>query len=55
MCLPCRSTEASRVRSPRFTSDTIFLYALSPDGKRLALSRGTVSTDVVLMTHLPGF
>jgi serine/threonine protein kinase/Tol biopolymer transport system component len=36
-----------------FTSDTTFYFALSPDGKRIALSRGTISTDVVLMTHLP--
>jgi serine/threonine protein kinase/Tol biopolymer transport system component len=37
----------------KFAADTIFSYALSPDGKRIALSRGTISTDVVLMTHLP--
>jgi Tol biopolymer transport system component len=37
----------------KFASDTIFSFALPPDGKRIALSRGTISTDVVLMTHLP--
>jgi Tol biopolymer transport system component len=36
-----------------FASDSTFYFALSPDGKRIALSRGTISTDVVLMTHLP--
>ena len=34
----------------RFTDQFIFAFAWSRDGKRLALSRGTVSNDVVLMT-----
>ena len=34
----------------RFTDQFIFAFAWSQDGKRLALSRGTVSTDVVLLT-----
>jgi Tol biopolymer transport system component len=34
----------------RFTSDHIFRYAVSPDGKLLALARGTQSADVVLIT-----
>jgi WD40 repeat protein len=45
-------------RTPRqitkFTgSDQIFNFAWSRDGKRLALSRGTSTTDVVLMSNLP--
>jgi serine/threonine protein kinase len=32
-----------------FTSDGVFNFAISPDGKQLALSRGTVTSDVVLM------
>ena len=32
-----------------FTSDTIFNFALSPDGKRLALSRGHTTLDIVLI------
>ena len=34
----------------RFTDQFIFAFAWSRDGKRLALSRGTVSNDVVLLT-----
>ncbi len=33
----------------RFPSDGIFAFAWSPDGTRLALARGTISTDVVLL------
>ena len=33
-----------------FTSDLIFAHAWSPDGKELAISRGTVLSDVVLIT-----
>jgi Tol biopolymer transport system component len=33
-----------------FTSDTIYSFAWSLDGKQLALSRGSTSTDVVLLT-----
>ncbi len=32
-----------------YTSDRIFTFAWSPDGRRLALARGTTSTDVVLL------
>jgi len=35
-----------------FTSDRIFSFAWSRDGKRLAVSRGTVSGDVVLIRNL---
>jgi len=35
-----------------FKSDLIFRFALSPDGKRLALQRGTVTNDVVLIRDL---
>lgn len=33
-----------------FTKDTIFNFDLSPDGKRLILSRGTINSDVVLLS-----
>jgi Tol biopolymer transport system component len=34
-----------------FKSDLIFVFDLSRDGKQLAVSRGTVSNDVVLITN----
>ena len=34
-----------------FTNDHIFNFAFSPDGSRLALSRGTFSSDVVLIEN----
>jgi Tol biopolymer transport system component len=34
-----------------FTSDHIECYAFSPDGKRLAISRGNETTDVLLFTN----
>ena len=34
-----------------FKADRIFSFAYSPDGKQLALSRGTVSSDVVLISN----
>jgi Tol biopolymer transport system component len=34
-----------------FTSDLIFSFDLSRDGKQLALSRGTVTSDVVLISN----
>ena len=34
-----------------FTSDRIFLFDLSRDGKQFALSRGTVTSDVVLISN----
>jgi Tol biopolymer transport system component len=37
-----------------FTSDQIFNFAWSQDGKRLAIARGTVTNDVVLVSNLPG-
>jgi Tol biopolymer transport system component len=33
-----------------FTSEQIFTYALSPDQQRLAVVRGRVSSDVVLVS-----
>jgi serine/threonine protein kinase len=36
----------------KFTSGEIFSFALSPDGKHLALSRGQSKTDVVMMSGL---
>jgi hypothetical protein len=35
-----------------FASEQILNYRWSPDGKTLALSRGTLSTDVVLITSV---
>ena len=35
-----------------FTSDQIFSYAWSRDGKQLAVSRGTQQSDVVLLSNL---
>ena len=35
-----------------FTSDLIFRYAWSRDGKQLAVSRGTQQSDVVLLSNL---
>jgi Tol biopolymer transport system component len=35
----------------RFDSDSIFSYAFSPDGKRLALSRGKVTGDIVMIRN----
>ena len=34
-----------------FTSDLIFSYAWSRDGKQLALARGNVTSDVVLLSN----
>jgi hypothetical protein len=34
----------------QFTSEQIFTYALSPDQKQLAVVRGRVSSDVVLVS-----
>ena len=36
----------------RFASDQIFWFAWSPGGKQLALTRGTITSDVVLLTDL---
>ena len=35
-----------------FKSDLIFTFDLSMDGKQLALSRGTISNDVVLIADV---
>jgi Tol biopolymer transport system component len=37
-----------------FTSDQIFSFGWSTDGKRLAIARGTVTNDVLLVSNLPG-
>ena len=34
-----------------FKADRIFTFAYSPDGKQLALSRGTINDDVVLISN----
>ena len=38
----------------QFTSEQIFAYALSPDQKQLAVVRGRVSSDVVLVRRREG-
>ena len=38
----------------KFTSDMIFNYAWSSDGKKLALARGSKTSDVVLISDLGG-
>jgi WD40 repeat protein len=35
----------------KFTSDDMFAFAWSADGKRLAFSRGQRKTDVVMMSN----
>ena len=35
-----------------FKSDQIFIFDLARDGNQLAVSRGTVSRDVVLITDV---
>jgi Tol biopolymer transport system component/DNA-binding winged helix-turn-helix (wHTH) protein len=40
------------VQLTNFESDLIFKFALSPDGKRLAVARGIVTNDVVLIRDL---
>jgi hypothetical protein len=35
-----------------FTSDLIFWFAFSRDGKQVALSRGSRTSDVVLISNL---
>jgi len=36
-----------------FTSERIFWFAFSRDGKQLALSRGTQTSDVILINFKP--
>ncbi len=35
----------------QFTSQSIWSFAISPDGKKIALARGRVSSDAVLLKH----
>jgi TolB protein len=35
-------------RVTRFTSGRIFAFSLSPDGKRMALARGSTTSDIVI-------
>ena len=45
-----------RQQLTNFSSDLIFYYDWSPDGKKLALARGSKTSDVVLirdMTNVP--
>lgn len=39
------------VKITNFSKDTIFNFDLSPDGKRLILSRGSINSDVVLLSN----
>jgi len=39
------------VQLTKFTAGNMFAFAWSPDGKRLAFSRGDVKTDVVMMSN----
>jgi Tol biopolymer transport system component/DNA-binding winged helix-turn-helix (wHTH) protein len=39
----------NRVQLTNFTSDSLFSFAFSPDGKQLALARGATNNDVVLI------
>ncbi len=47
---PLDGGEPKQVTS--FTSDRITAFAVSRDGKRLALARGTTTSDVVLIKDL---
>jgi hypothetical protein len=40
----------SATQLTRFTSDVIFSFAFSHDGRQVAISRGSTISDVVLMT-----
>jgi hypothetical protein len=40
-------------RITNFTSDQIFSFGWSTGGKRLAIARGAVTNDVVLVSNLP--
>jgi hypothetical protein len=35
----------------QFTSENIWSFAVSRDGKKIALARGRVSSDAVLLKH----
>jgi len=37
-----------------FKSDRIFSFAWSRDGKQLALARGTLTNDVILISNFEG-
>jgi hypothetical protein len=37
----------------QFTAGHIFSFAYSVDGKRLAIARGSMTSDVVLVTNVP--
>ena len=43
---------SASLRITNFTNDHIFNFAFSPDGSRLALSRGTFSSDVYLIENI---
>jgi Tol biopolymer transport system component len=45
------SSKAEPKQLTNFTSDFIFGFGWSPDGTRLALSRGRFSSDAVLISH----
>jgi TolB protein len=45
-------TGGNRVQVTHFKDGRIFNFAFSPDGQQIALSRGTVTSDVVLIENL---
>jgi Tol biopolymer transport system component len=46
-----RTSDGKERQITRFTSENIYRFAWSLDGKRLAVARGTPSADVVLLTR----
>ena len=53
---PLLSASAGATHEPptqitRFNESEIFYFAISPDGSRIAVVRGTTVSDVVLLTN----
>jgi Tol biopolymer transport system component len=46
-----RTPDSKERQLTRFTSDVIWSFGWSPDGKRLAVARGPVTSDVVLLSR----
>jgi eukaryotic-like serine/threonine-protein kinase len=44
---------ASPQQWTHFTANNVTAFAISPDGKQVALARDASTTDIVLITHLP--
>lgn len=49
-----RTADGKERQITRFTSDNIYVFAWSLDGRRLAVARGKPSADVVLLTRASG-